>query len=206
MDLSILIRGLALGFSIAAPVGPIGVLCIRRTLAYGRLIGFCSGLGAASADAIYAAIAAFGLTVVSNLLISAQTPLRIVGGLFLLYLGIKTFFAPPATQAANAENRQGVVGAFTSTLALTLTNPATIFSFVAIFAGLNVAGTEGGLGASALIVVGVFVGSVLWWFTLSGITSLLRERFNARAMQIVNWLSGTIISVFGLAVLLSLTR
>ena len=204
MDLSVLIRGIILGFSIAAPVGPIGVLCIRRTLAYGRLIGFTSGLGAASADAIYASIAAFGLTVVSNLMISAQIPLRILGGLFLLYLGVKTFFATPADHAAAAENKQGILGAYSSTLVLTLTNPATIFSFVAIFAGLNVSSGEGGYAASALIVIGVFAGLALWWFSLSGITSLLRERFNARAMRLVNWLSGLIIGSFGVAVLLSL--
>lgn len=132
--LSVFLRGLLIGFSIAAPVGPIGLLCIRRTVADGRMVGFVSGLGAATADAFYGAVAGFGLTVVSGALVHGQTPLRLVGGAFLCYLGVRTFLARPAQTAAVA-GRRGLLGAYASTLALTLTNPSTILSFVAIFAG-----------------------------------------------------------------------
>jgi len=139
MGLATLLRGLVIGFSIAAPVGPIGVLCIRRTLADGRATGLAVGLGAAAADAVYGAIAGFGLTAVSSLLVRQQGILRLVGGLFLCYLGVRTFLARPADRAARAGGA-GLVGAFTSTFGLTLTNPATILSFVAVFAGLGIAG------------------------------------------------------------------
>jgi LysE type translocator len=123
------LRGLVIGFSIAAPVGPIGVLCIRRTLADGRAAGFFSGLGAATADALYGAVAAFGLTAISSVLIGQATWLRLGGGLFLCYLGIKTFLARPAAEATPAR-ATGLIGAYVSTLLLTLANPTTILSFV----------------------------------------------------------------------------
>lgn len=195
-------RGLLLGFSIAAPVGPIGVLCIRRTLAQGRLTGFASGLGAATADALYGGIAAFGLTVISGALVGAQVGLRLVGGLFLCYLGIRTLLARPAGVAAAASG-QGLIGAFASTLLLTLTNPITILSFAALFAGLGV-GSTGYTGAATLTVLGVFLGSAFWWLLLSGGVSLLRQRFDLRAMRWVNRLSGAVILGFGLLILLSL--
>ncbi len=201
---SVLGRGLLLGFSIAAPVGPIGVLCIRRTLAQGRLTGFASGLGAATADALYGSIAAFGLTVISGALIGAQVGLRLVGGLFLCWLGIQTLQARPSPIAATAPG-QGLAGAFASTLVLTLTNPITILSFAAVFAGLGV-GSTGYYGAAALTVLGVFLGSAFWWLLLSGGVSLLRDRFGSRAMTWVNRLSGVVILGFGLLIMLSLVE
>src|SRR6266566_8617346 len=139
MDQSFFLRGVAIGFSIAAPVGPIGVLCIRRTLAEGRGCGFASGLGAATADAVYGCVAGFGLTSVSNLLVSQQTWLRLIGGLFLCYLGVKSFFARQARSAA-ASKSGALTGAYASTFLLTLTNPMTILSFAAVFAGLGLGG------------------------------------------------------------------
>jgi threonine/homoserine/homoserine lactone efflux protein len=199
-----LARGLLIGFSIAAPVGPIGLLCIRRTLADGRAAGLVSGLGAATADALYGAIAGFGLTVVSGLLISQQGWLRLIGGLFLLYLGARTFLARPAEQAALVGGRAGLAGAYASTFALTLTNPATILSFVAIFAGLGLASEASGSYAEAtLLVLGVFVGSALWWMLLSGGVSLLRSRVDTRALVWINRASGAIIVAFGLLALLA---
>ena len=137
MEIPFLFQGVLLGFSIAAPVGPIGVLCIRRTLAEGRLTGFVSGLGAATADAIYGLVAGFGLTFVSSLLVGGQFWMRLVGGAFLCYLGARTFLAKPAQRTASATG-SGLLGAYASTLVLTLTNPMTIFSFAAVFAGLGV--------------------------------------------------------------------
>ena len=205
MDVGLFAKGMVLGFSIAAPVGPIGVLCIRRTLAEGRLTGLLSGLGAATADACYGAIAAFGLTAVSRLLVHQQTALRIIGGLFLGYLGIRTILAHPARQAAKAGQRRRLLSNYISTFGLTLTNPATILSFVAIFAGLGWAGTrEAGYGSATMLVLGVFSGSALWWLILSTGVSLVRSRFTPRVMQWVNRASGTIILSFGVVAIASL--
>lgn len=203
METGLLLRGMILGFSIAAPVGPIGVLCMRRTLAVGRAAGLVSGLGAATADAIYGCVAGFGLTFVSNLLIGQQVWFRLVGGLFLCCLGIRTFGARPAERAASAAHR-GLLGAYTSTFFLTLTNPLTILFFAAIFAGMGAAGAGAGYMAAGALVAGVFVGSALWWVLLSSAVSLLRTQFNAHRLQWLNRLSGIVILAFGLAALLSL--
>ena len=129
-----LLKGIAIGLSIAAPVGPIGVLCIRSTLAEGRIQGLVSGLGAAAADALYGCVAGFGLTLLSDLLTGQQTWLRAIGGTFLCYLGVKTFLAQPGERVAS-EASLGLLGAFSSTFLLTLANPVTILAFGAIFAG-----------------------------------------------------------------------
>ena len=191
-----------IGFSIAAPVGPIGVLCIRRTLAEGRITGLVSGLGAATADAIYGSIAGFGLAFISNFLVSQQVWLRLVGGAFLLYLGIRTLLAKPSEQAA-ATHGSGLPGAYASTFLLTLTNPITILSFVAIFAGLGLAGTASHYASAGVLVLGVFIGSAVWWFLLSGGVGLFRDKFNPRALLWVNRISGLIILGFGIFALAS---
>lgn len=203
MDISFLLRGLIIGFSIAAPVGPIGVLCIRRTLAEGRASGLVSGLGAATADAIYGCIAGFGLTVISSILVSQQIWLRLIGGAFLCYLGFKTFLARPAEQAASAKG-DGLIGAYASTFFLTLTNPMTILSFAAIFAGLGVTRATGNYVSAGVLVLGVFIGSALWWLILSGGVSVFRTRFNPHGLRWLNRVSGAIITGFGLFALSSL--
>jgi threonine/homoserine/homoserine lactone efflux protein len=202
MDSSLFVRGLILGFSIAAPVGPIGVLCIRRTLAEGRLVGFVSGLGAASADALLGCIAAFGLTAISGIMVSQQTALRLVGGVFLLYLGARTFLDQPHVNAAAAEDH-GLPGAYVSTLALTLSNPMTIISFTAVFAGLGVGAGAASYLAAALVVAGVFSGSALWWLLLSSGISLLRAQIDGPKLVWINRISGIIIIVFGVLSVLS---
>lgn len=203
--ISFLIRGLIIGFSIAAPVGPIGVLCIRRTLAQGRPSGFISGLGAATADAIYGCIAGFGLTFISTFLISQQFWFRLVGGTFLCYLGFKTFLARPAEEAASAKG-YGLAGAYASTFFLTLTNPLTILSFAAIFAGLGVGSAGGSYALAGLLVLGVFMGSALWWLILSGVVGAVRTKFSPFSLGWVNRISGIIITGFGLLAFLSLLR
>jgi threonine/homoserine/homoserine lactone efflux protein len=203
MDFSYLLRGVAIGFSIAAPVGPIGVLCIRRTLAEGRVSGLLSGLGAATADGMYGVIAAFGLTYVSNILIGYQSSIRLVGGLFLCYLGLKTYFSRPAEGPALAGG-QGLRGAYASTLVLTLTNPLTILSFTAIFAGLGIGTATGDYGSAALLVLGVFSGSAAWWLILSGGVSLFRSKFTPQTLGWVNKAAGIVILGFGVLALLSL--
>ncbi|MCJ7433413.1 MAG: LysE family translocator [Anaerolineales bacterium] len=198
--MQIFLKGLLLGFSIAAPVGPIGVLCIRRTLAEGRLVGFLSGLGAASADMLYGAIAAFGLSALQALLVGQANWLRIFGGIFLIYLGVKTFLSKPAEQAAGV-SRGGIFGAYLSTFLLTLTNPMTILSFIAIFAGLQI-NTSGNYLSPILLVAGVFCGSAAWWLTLSFLVGQVRGRLEAGRMVWVNRISGVVILSFGIAALL----
>ncbi len=206
MDPSFYLRGIVIGFSIAAPVGPIGVLCIRRTLAEGRAYGLVSGLGAASADACYGFTAAFGLTFISTILIDQKLWLHLVGGAFLCYLGIRTFLARPAfsTQGA-APADMNLIGAYASIFFLTLTNPLTILSFAAIFAGLGIASANGDYGTAAVLVLGVFCGSALWWFILSSGVSILRSRIDGAALEWVNRVSGVIITAFGLFALLGAT-
>lgn len=202
MDLALFARGVAIGFSIAAPVGPIGVLCIRRTLSDGRAAGFASGLGAAAADAVYGGIAGFGLTAISSLLVSRQAALRLVGGVFLCYLGARTFFSLPA-QVGSSSSGAGLARGFGSTFLLTLTNPTTILSFAAVFAGLGVIGPTRGLGSAASLVAGVFLGSALWWLTLSLGVGALRAKLDVPALRWVNRLAGLIILGFGVAALLA---
>jgi threonine/homoserine/homoserine lactone efflux protein len=203
VELSFFLRGAVLGFSIAAPVGPIGVLCIRRTLAEGRLVGFVSGLGAASADLFFGCIAAFGIAFVSGFMVSQEMWLRLVGGGFLCYLGVHTFFARPATQPAQARSR-GLAQAYASTLVLTLTNPMTIIAFAAVFAGLGIGSAGGDYAAAALLVLGVFCGSAGWWLILSGGVSLLRRRIDMPKMVLINRISGIIIGVFGVLAVASI--
>ena len=205
LDLSLLAKGLIIGFSIAAPVGPIGVLCIRRTRAEGRISGFVSGMGAATADALYGCIAGFGVTVVSNVLIGHQGWLRLVGGLFLLVLGVKTFLSQPSEAPSKATGK-GLAGAYASTFVLTLTNPVTILAFAANFAGLGLGNTERGYHDGMLLVSGVFLGSAIWWLFLSNGVGLFRAWFNGPRLRWVNRFSGGIIAGFGFLAFVSLLQ
>jgi threonine/homoserine/homoserine lactone efflux protein len=201
-ELPIGLRGWLIGFAIAAPVGPIGVLCIRRTLAEGRWIGFLTGLGAATADMLYGAVAAFGLTAIQELLLRLQLWLRIIGGLFLLYLGIRTFILPPATRSgAQTAPPRSAWRAYGSTVGLTLTNPATILSFTLVFAGLRLGDVGTSYGSAALLVAGVFLGSASWWLLLSAGVGLFRDRVDGVWLRWINRLAGMIICAFGVAAL-----
>jgi threonine/homoserine/homoserine lactone efflux protein len=205
MNVGIFLRGLIIGVSVAAPVGAIGVLIIRRALAQGRTFGIVSGLGVATADAIYGSMAAFGLTIVTALLIEQRSWFRLIGGAFLLYLGVRASFAKPAEEAAEPQGNSGLFSAYGSTFLLTLTNPQTILTFAAIFAGTGLAETGGDFLPAALMVGGVFTGSILWWIILSVGVSLFRERLNnPKALRWVNGISGLIIVAFGLRELIGL--
>jgi len=197
-----LIRGLTIGIAIAAPVGPIGILCIRRSLSQGQLSGFVSGLGAATADAVYGCIAAFGITFISNVLVEQKFWIRIVGGAFLLYLGVRTILKETSREIENTAALR-LIGAYASTFMLTLTNPMTIFSFTAVFAGLGVGSTSVDYRSAGLVVVGVFLGSAAWWLTLSTLVSLFRMKFSARAMRWVNRAAGAILCGFGVVAVMS---
>jgi threonine/homoserine/homoserine lactone efflux protein len=196
MDLSFFVRGLAIGFTVAMIVGPIGLLTIRRTLAHGRAYGLASGLGVALADASYGGVAAFGLTAITALLVGARTALALVGGMFLVWLAIRTLRAPVPDGAASAAERPGLAAATASIYGLTMTNPMTILSFAAIFAGF---GLSGGTAAdAALLTVGVFLGSGAWWVALTSIVAVVRSRVTPGVLVGLNRLSGALLLVFGM--------
>jgi threonine/homoserine/homoserine lactone efflux protein len=197
-------KGLLIGFVIAAPVGPVGVLCARRTLMHGRRAGFFSGMGAATADAMYGFIAAFGLAVVSDILIGRQFWLRLLGGTILCILGVKTLFTEPQEKKNVPQSIKRYAGMYTSTFLLTLTNPMTIFSFAAVFAGLGLAGAKGSGTSAGILILGVFLGSGLWWLFLVGIFTLFKRRFRHHELQWVNRLAGIMIAGSGVLALLSL--
>jgi threonine/homoserine/homoserine lactone efflux protein len=201
MDLSFFFKGVLLGFSIAAPVGPIGILCIRKTVQYGRLSGFFSGLGAALADTVYAIIAAFGLSFIANCLLAAQFWLQLIGGIFLLYLGWKTFTAQPALEAPKVSHTN-LINDFFSTFLLTITSPVTILAFLAIFAALGVTNAEGDYTQASQLVLGVFLGSTVWWLILSEGITLFRKKIGQKVMTWINRIAGIIILGFGIATLM----
>lgn len=203
IDIVWLIKGMILGFSIAAPVGPIGILCIRRTLSQGMSNGFAAGLGAATADAFYGSAAAFGLTMITTLLLENSLYLHIAGVFFLFYLGYNTLMAKPA-QTRDTLYHEGWIRAYLSTFFLTITNPMTILSFGAVFAGLGMIDTKGNSLSSCLLVMGVFLGSSIWWFTLSGTVYLFRNKFNYQGLIWVNRISGALILGFGIISFLGL--
>jgi threonine/homoserine/homoserine lactone efflux protein len=193
------LKGILIGFAIAAPVGPIGLLCIQRTLARGRWSGVISGLGAASADAVYGGIAGFGLASLADSLLAWQTELRLIGGLFLLYLGWRTWRALPAAEHAQVSpTHAGLLGDYLSTLALTLTNPVTILAFLGIFAGLGLAGGGGNFAMASVLVLGVFTGSLMWWLVLAGGVGLVRGRLTLTGLGGINRVSGMLIAGFGM--------
>jgi threonine/homoserine/homoserine lactone efflux protein len=191
-----LLQGIGLGLAIAAPVGPIGLLCIRRSLTQGQGIGLATGMGAATADGVYGTIAGFGLTAVSELLVDHAHWLKLMGGLFLCYLGLKAVLSQPPTETA-AWSATGLVSAYASTFVLTLTNPATILSFIAIFAGLGLAQADRSWLLSMVIVIGVFLGSALWWVCLSWGVTLFKRKINPTRLVWLNRLAGVAIFAFG---------
>lgn len=197
--LDLWLRGFAIGLAIAAPVGPIGVLCMRRTLVSGRLAGFVTGLGAATADATYGALGAFG-TALAAALIDRQDWIATVGGLFLIWLGVAGMRRPPAElETAPPAGAKHLAGYFGSTFLLTLANPATILSFAAIFAGLGLGAGEGAPAAALRLVGGVFLGSAAWWLFLSGAVGFVRHRLGRGALVWINRLSGLVLLGFGVS-------
>ncbi|MBR0555359.1 LysE family transporter [Ciceribacter sp. L1K23] len=187
-------KGLLLGLAIAAPVGPIGALCIQRTLQRGFLAGIAGGLGTALADGAYAAMAAAGFAALSGLLEVVSLPLQLAGGAFLLWFGV-TSFRPRGEVKAAGTGARDLVSTTVATFFLTIANPATILSFAAIFAGLGLAGERTG---PALLVAGVFCGSMLWWIFLSGLVRLLQHRLPPSFSTWVSWVSGGVLLGFGL--------
>ena len=204
MWINFFLQGLLMGLVVAVPVGPLGLLCINRALAMGPTYGLFSGLGVATADALAAGIAALGITLLSSLLSEYQLMLRLIGGVFLCYLGYTIYKTEPVTQVP-IKNINGLVGAYATTLFLTFSNPVTILSFVAIYAGWHVPNMDGRYIAAGLLTAGVFTGSALWWVALFITLKACHEKFNLRFLFWVHRVSGAIIAVFGVIVLLSLS-
>jgi threonine/homoserine/homoserine lactone efflux protein len=198
----LLLKGIIIGFALALPIGPVGILCIRKTITRGHLPGMIIGFGAATADAMYGCVAALGLTFISDLLVTQHMWLRLIGGAFLLYLGIKTFLTHPVEEMPQANGR-GLLGTYVSTLLLTLTNPLTIFAFLGVFAALGLRNGNLGYGSAATLVSGVFLGSALWFFTLSYGVTLFRKKINSTGLGWINRISGLLIILFGIIAIVS---
>jgi len=194
---TLFLKGLAFGLVLAATVGPMWVLCFRRTLSQGTLAGLASGMGIAVADALYGAVAAFGLTAISSFLLANQTWFALGGGAFLLWLGAKTLRAKPEPVEAGEGGtpRRGLAAGFLSTLGLTLANPPTILAFVAIFSGIGLA-AHPSADAAALVVLGVFLGSASWWLVLAVTAGALHGRLGPRLMRAINVVAGLVILGF----------
>lgn len=204
MLLAFLLKGVLVGIVIAVPAGPVGVLCIRRTIFHGRLAGFMSGLGAACADAVFGIIAGFGLTVISDLLLDYQNWLRLGGAGFLLYIGVSAFTADPLAGTQTQRDPEGLLADLVSTFALTITNPITIIAFLAIFAGIGLTGAEATLGRAAILVLGVWLGSMAWWAALAFGAGMVRLSFHRHHLVWINRGSGGILVFSGVALLGSL--
>jgi threonine/homoserine/homoserine lactone efflux protein len=203
MGISLFLKGLFVGFLISTPVGPIAVLCIQRTLNRGRLHGIVSGLGAATADVVYGFIAAFGLTFISNFLVKEQLWLRLVGGIFICYMGVRVFLSKSQQRAVQGDSNS-FVRDYVSAFFLTLTNPITFLAFAATFAGLGLVKVVEHHITALLLVAGVFIGSGLWWLILNCTIATFLGKLIYGKPAWLNKVSGVVIIVFGLFVLLTL--
>lgn len=201
--MTLFLKGLLFGFLLAATVGPMWVLCFRRTLEQGALAGLASGMGIAVADGLYGAVAAFGLTAISGFLLRHSFWIGLAGGAFLVYLGVKILISNP-TINGQEEQKVSHPRAFLSTLGLTLANPPTILAFAAIFAGLGLVASD--YGGAALVVLGVFLGSASWWVLLAAGAGWLRHRVGPQLFRAINVVSGLFILGFAIWQLAAVLR
>lgn len=200
MDPLILMKGFAVGLAVAAPLGPVGFLCIQRSLTTGYISGIVAGLGAATADAVYGGIAAFGLAAVATFLTSHQAWIRIAGGVLLCLFGARMYFEKPV-EREYSDSVSGLVGTFSTTLVLTLTNPITLFALTGIFVVLELDVSMENFSDALVLVVGIFAGSMLWWILLSSGAHLFRSRISFPALGFINRILGIGLFVFGFAAL-----
>jgi threonine/homoserine/homoserine lactone efflux protein len=196
------LKGLIIGFAMAVPIGPIGIMCIRKTLADGHSRGLVIGLGAATADSLLASIAAFGLTFISDVIASEHFWLRLVGGGLLLFLGIRTFRAKRKDPVIRLDNK-GVLRSYITAFLLALTNPVTIFAFVAVFAAFGL-GHRLIIMSACILVLGVFTGSCLWFLTLSYVATSFSKKLDSGGLRWVNRIAGVLIILSGVAAFVSL--
>ena len=198
--MSLFVKGLIVGFCLAAPVGPIAAICVQRTIAKRWISGVVSGLGAAAADAVYGAVAAFGATIISEFLITEHEWLQRVGGVILLMLGARLLLMRPVERTNGVQNR-GLTGDFLSTFVLTLTNPMTFVAFAAIFATMGIGAVHGRPMLTAELVGGVFAGSAAWWIILCAGAFALRRHFDFKRLVFVNRATGVFVIAVGLVYL-----
>lgn len=200
----IFVKGVLIGLLVSAPLGPIGVLCIQRTLNRGYMSGFVSGLGAASADIIFAIIAGFGLTIIINFIQERQFYFQILGGLFVLYIGLRIFYTNPVKQLRLQRlNKPPLSQDFVSVFLLTLSNPMAIFLFIAIMAAIKVANDSLSIFEILTLTAGIAGGTILWWFILASIANRFRKRIRLRSIWWMNKITGTVVVLFGIVVLAS---
>lgn len=200
MDLVWLFKGILIGISASAPLGPIGVLCVQRTLNKGRLSGFISGLGAALADTVYAIIAGMGLTIIINFIREQQLYFEIAGIALLFFLGFKIFYSNPAKQMRKSRRGESnLFEDFFSVSLLTISNPMALFLFLAVFAGLGLIKEDLDFYHTFQIVFGVLLGAAAWWFVLSTIVNKIRYKFRLKRLWWINKIAGAAIVLFGLA-------
>ncbi len=204
--------GILIGLFVAAPIGPVNLICIRRTLAFGPLNGFMSGLGAAAGDTVFAIVTSFGLTAVAQLIKGYASYIELVGGVLLIYFGVHTYYAKVEARlvdklAAKEKGASSLFRAMASTFALTITNPATLFGFAVFIAGLGgLAGGHPSLLNASFVVLGVAAGSTLWWLVLTTLVGLFHATITDRTMALINRISGIVIAGAGIAVLANLAR
>ena len=206
MNYTFLLEWLLVGFAIAIPVGPIGVLCIRRSLVKGSVAWLVTGLGAATADTFYGAVVAFSITFISDFLLRYTTIIGIVGILFLLGFGLKIFFEKPSMDIHVDADQQSLVSQYISAMILTLTNLMTIVSFTAIFTGINVSYPTGSYSEPFLLTLGVFIGSSLWRLTLSQLVNLFKKRVTNRILHRINKISAGIMFLSAVLLIIHLAR
>lgn len=202
MEFAIFFKGICIGFALAVPIGPIGIMCIRKTITEGRIRGLVIGLGAATADLIYGLIAAFGLTVISSTLDSQRILIRLVGGILFLFLGLKAFRTRPVKTNFSIDKRS-FLKIYFSTIFLTLTNPMTIFAYIAVFAALGL-GTGLNYFSTSALVAGVFIGSFLWFLSLNSGIILFRKKLDLGGIRWVNKIAGILIIISGIVAITSL--
>lgn len=203
--LKLFIDGFTLGLAVAAPIGPVGVLCIKKTLSSGLAIGLFAGFGASIAKVIYGIVVGFGLTSVSNFLINYNTYISIIGAIFLTYLGIKIFMTKPVMNCDSVQ-KENKISAFTTMFLLTIMNPMTVLSFLAVFSGLGIANTASSYSNGLVLISGIFCGSMSWWIFLCSMVNLFRQKINGSILSWINKVSGIIIVTFAAMIILSIFK
>jgi len=204
MHLLIILNGFIIGLSASIPLGPIGIICIQKTINKGHISGLVAGAGAAFADTFYAILAGFGVTFITNFIEEQQILIRILGGLILLFLGYRIFSTNPAIQMRKKHISKNFLGDFISIFFLTLSNPMTIFFFGAAFAGFGIVKEQSGFSELLQLIGGVLAGSFAWWFTLTTLVNLFRKKFRLKRLWWINKIAGSIVILFGLSVMISL--
>jgi threonine/homoserine/homoserine lactone efflux protein len=205
MGVMLLLKGIIVGLLASIPLGPIGVLCVQRTINKGRLSGFFSGMGAACADTVFATVAGFSLSFIMDFVEEWKTEFQIGGGILILLLGLKIFMTNPISQMRKTRRQKNrLFEDFVSVFLLTVSNPMAIFLFVALFAYVNVVADGGNFMSAGAVLGGVFFGASVWWFTLTSFVNMYRKRFRIRQLWWINKIAGGVVMLIGIATVVEL--